>query len=582
MRVRRLTAVTVAALTTVWAFVAPAAEPVLREVCPGKLWIESERPISFTGMERPFLCGDPETPAWREIPPAQVRFHLSTFLEGRGYFRPGFEERGDGLIARPGPRTRVSGFRVEGAPPELDWRRRRRVKNRVLSPKFLNDIEGWVRHEAKSRGYPCPVAKGRANVETGEIVVDLAPGPRQRIESVQVEEIPGMDARVLRRFDAFRTGAWYNEDYLLLSSDRAEDSGLVQNTYFEADCGADGAVLRQKTFAGKPRLLRVGVGADTEEYAIVKASWKHTRLGRNASNFEVAAYASYKRQQLDLTSELYLFAPESRWHLLPTLSFAHERESDFHFISGSAKLLAATSWDRQDSGLRFAAGPDLNYVDTFRGAQPGLTRFLSLEYEVEWMSHYYEWFRNDPRTGFYLRATGNFANKNLLSELTAQRFRIDGQYLYNFKNLDPPWLIFGVRGALMGTFVDRTPQNLAKLPPNYKFYLGGSADLRGFGRKELPDPDGALSAAFASFELRFANWIPYGVQPFLFFDAGIMGDQAFRFQLPFYYSPGFGIRYDSPIGVFRTTLARGFKAGGDDGNPDNTHFQFFISYGEEF
>ncbi|MCC6272959.1 MAG: BamA/TamA family outer membrane protein [Deltaproteobacteria bacterium] len=576
----------VAAAVALWALAgacpALAGEHVLREICPGRLWLESEKAIRFTGMEQPFLCGDPETPAWRDIPPAQVRFHMSTFLQARGYFRPEFEERGEGLIVRPGPRKLVSRFQVDGAPPEVDWRRRRRVRHRVLSPKFLNEMEGWVRHEAKSRGYPCPVAKGRANVETGEIVVDLEPGPRQKIDGIQVEEIPGMDSGVLRRFDAFQPGEWFNEDYLLLSADRAEKSGLVQNTYFESDCGAEGVALRQKTFAGKPRLLRVGVGADTEEYAIVKASWKHTRLGRKASNFEVAAYASYKRQQLDISSELYFLAPESRWHLFPVLSFSHERESDFHFISGSAKLLAATSWDWQESGLRFAAGPDLNYVDTFRGAQPGLTRFLSLEYEAEWMSHYYEWFQNDPRTGFYLRLTGNLTNKNLLSELSAQRFRVDGQYLYNFRNLDPPWLVFGVRGAFMGTFVDRTPENLAKLPPNYKFYLGGSADLRGFGRKELPNPDGALSAAFASFELRFANWIPYGVQPFVFLDAGILGDQAFRFKLPFYYSPGFGIRYHSPIGVFRTTLARGFKAGGDDGNPDNTHFQFFISYGEEF
>lgn len=561
---------------------AMAGGPVLREICPGRLWVESQKAISFTKMERPFLCGDPTTPAWKDIPPAQVKFHLGTFLQSRGYFRPEFEDYRDGLLLRPGPMTRVSSWRVEGAPPELDPQRRRRVKNRVLTPKFLNEMEGWVRHQVQAKGYPCPIARSKANVETGEIVVELEAGPRQRIASVEVEAIDGMDEGVLRRFDAFEFGEYFNQDYLLLTADRTEQSGLVQNTYFLADCGSEAAVVNQKTFAGKPRLFRLGVGADTEEYAIFKSSWKHTRLGRKASNFEVSVYASYKRQQLDITSELYFLRPESRWHLLPVLSFSHERESDFHFISGSAGVMAATSHDWQDSGITFQAGPNLTYVDTFRGAQPGLTRFLSLEYEVQWMSHYYEWFQNDPRTGFYLRAIGDFTNKNLLSELTAERFRIDGQYLYNFRNLDPPLLVFGFRAAFMGTFVESTPANLAKLPPNYKFYLGGSADLRGFGRKELPNDQGALSAAFGSFELRLANLIPFGIQPFVFMDAGILGDQAFHFNLPIYYSPGFGIRYNSPIGIFRTTLAHGFKSGGNDGNPDNTHWQFFISFGEEF
>ncbi|HEX5033222.1 MAG TPA: BamA/TamA family outer membrane protein, partial [bacterium] len=120
------------------------------------------------------------------------------------------------------------------------------------------------------------------------------------------------------------------------------------------------------------------------------------------------------------------------------------------------------------------------------------------------------------------------------------------------------------------------------LPPNYRYYLGGSSNLRGFEREELPGPDGALSAAFTSLELRVANWIPYGIQPLAFVDVGILGDQAFRFNAPVYYSPGFGLRYESPIGVFRTTFAWGMKSSEADANPDNTHFQFFFGFGEEF
>ena len=557
------------------------------DLCPnGRVRLVAGKNIKFNKLEKIFICGDPQEQAWEHIPLNQSKFHLGTFLQSRGYFTPVFSEEGESLIVYPGTRSRISGWRAENAPPELKPEQRRRVKGRVLTPKFLDHMENWARSRLQARGYPCAKVESRANVDSGELVLSVDPGPKQVLGSIEVDPIEKLESGVLRRFDAFRLGKTFNNDWLALTERRIEEDGLLQSSYFTPHCDpppeGKSATVTQHTYAGKPRLLHFGFGVDTEEYVIVKGDWTHARMTPKAWRFNVSAYASYKRQELNISQALYFFKPESRLHFLPSAQLEHRRETNYHYLSGSVQAAMATSWDWQSVGLELTAGPDLNYTDTFRGAQPGLTRFLTLEYDAQLTSHGYEFWQTSPRLGYYVRLQGGFGSSHLLSEISAQRFELDWQFLYNIKGWDPPLFILGVRGGFYGTFMARNADNLAKLPPNYRYYLGGSNNLRGFKREELPGPDGALSAAFASLELRTANWIPFGIQPLAFFDIGVLGDQAFRFDAPVYYSPGFGIRYESPVGVFRTTFAWGMKTSEADANPDNTHFQFFFGFGEEF
>ncbi|HCU23811.1 MAG TPA: hypothetical protein DF383_02245 [Deltaproteobacteria bacterium] len=582
-----------------------ADKPKIQEVCPGHLTISAPQKIRFTKIEKTFLCGDPETEAWKRIPPAQVKFHLETFLQGRGYYHPRYREEGyqegRAIFVELDEPVRASELRFFGTPAELDPTRRRRIVGRPLTPKLLDTVEVWTRDRLQAKGYPCPTVRARGNIVDGRIEVEIDSGPRQRLVRIEEDPVPHLQVGTLRRFDAFELGEYFNDDFLTLTSRRVEEDGILQNSYFIPECDSEsrpesqlesrsesspeskpgGAVAQQKNFAGKPRLFTFGIGVDTEEYVILKGSWSHHRIGTKGSKFSTDFYASYKRQELNLGFDWYVFAPGSRWHLLPNISFIHEREPNSHYISGEAQFAVARTWDTQNLGFQFSAGPVLSYTDTFSGAEPGLTRFLSLRYAFQMMSHYYEFYQKDPRSGFYLNLTGDFNNSNLLSELTAQRFQLRGQYLYNFLAYDPPLLILGVRGGLSGTFLPNNAEDLSKLPPNYRYFLGGSADLRGFDRNELPDGDGAFSAAFLDFEVRAGHVLPFNIQPLAFIDLGILGNRNMQFHAPLYYSPGFGIRYPSPIGVFRTTFAYGFKTS-DDGDPGNTHFQFFFSYGEEF
>jgi translocation and assembly module TamA len=108
--------------------------------------------------------------------------------------------------------------------------------------------------------------------------------------------------------------------------------------------------------------------------------------------------------------------------------------------------------------------------------------------------------------------------------------------------------------------------------------------MRGFARRQLPKADrGALTALYAGVELRLANVLPLNLQPILFADAATMGQRSFDLDVPGYWSPGFGIRWPSLIGVMRFTVAKGYLI--RNNNPANeslAHWQFYWSLGEEF
>jgi outer membrane translocation and assembly module TamA len=226
-------------------------------------------------------------------------------------------------------------------------------------------------------------------------------------------------------------------------------------------------------------------------------------------------------------------------------------------------------------------GPVLDLTRTLRGLGPSNSHFLSLETELGVKTHYFEFYRNSPRSGFRSLLNLRFNSADAFSDASAQRLQLISEALWNLGEKDPPLVVLGLRG---GVFTTLTPERLnegaTSLPPTYRHYLGGSADLRGFGLDELPDAEGSFSAAFADFEARLGGVLPLGIQPFGFLDVGLTGREPVRWALPLYWNPGFGLRWESPIGVFRTTLAHGYVTGQPES--PRSHWQFFFSFGEEF
>lgn len=560
------------------------AEPRLYEICHGYK-IESKSPTSFNANERKLICGDPKAVSWQDIPRFQAEYFIRTFLQERGYFFPVFRSERDYVIVEPGEKTHIDGIEVKGNPPE--WFRvwkRRKIDGAPLTPTILSALEDWTKNQLKARGFACPKAATEADAVSGRVTLTVQPDERVRILSVDEEEVEKLRPGTLRRFDAFHVGDIYDNRNLTLTARRIGIDGILQSSYFLTECTPEGAKLTQKSIPGAKRLVSVGFGASTEEYFIIKGVWKQARIGKNGSSFQVAGRGSYRKQRLFITGHVYPLPFPTRWHLRPSLSTRRENEKKYEYLSTDIWLPPAVTWDTPGWGFELTFGPKFNFTRTFKGAQSGWTHFLSLATTLEMMSHDYEYYIADPRSGYTLRTYADLASGKIASTASAQRLGFNGQALWNIAGLEPPLLIFGIRGSAATTITEFNGPDYARLPPWMFHYLGGSANMRGFSRMGLPKTNrGSLTSIYAGAELRLANILPLNLQPIAFVDVGALGNRSFDLGYPAYWSPGLGIRWPSFIGVVRLTFARGYLINNND--PDNlrlSHWQFYFTLGEEF
>jgi outer membrane protein assembly factor BamA len=122
------------------------------------------------------------------------------------------------------------------------------------------------------------------------------------------------------------------------------------------------------------------------------------------------------------------------------------------------------------------------------------------------------------------------------------------------------------------------------LPVQFLSFAGGEQSLRGFERESLPRGGvGALSAAIAGTEARLHKVLWKKADAFVFTDAGLLGGVSFSLAKPLFLSPGLGVRWESPIGVFRAYAAQRFAVMQEPGQePYGRHWRLGLTYGEEF
>jgi outer membrane translocation and assembly module TamA len=549
-------------------------------LCPG-FTIHGQIEPGLSETEKNLVCGDPQQVEWKTLPRWQAEYSFRNFLQDRGVYKPKFMTLPDGgVLVDVGEPTRVKKITSIGKPDLVDISRRRFVMGSVMTPALLSDMEGWVVHELKVYGYPCPKVKAEGDPETGEMRITVDRGPMQNVVREIEQQVPGMDPGVLQRFHAFGFGDPYNENLINLSALRVTRQGLFDSDYFTSSCGPDGATVQENVVVAPPRLLAFGAGIDTEGLVQGRVSWTHARLGRKASVLSAAISASAKIQRANLAMDWFAFDAADRKSIRPSFQLLHQNEDAFEIAQITAQLAFQKTWEWSISKGVFLLGPQYEQIHTFRGTGPANSRFLMLASQLEFMSHSYELYLNEPRAGFDLTATADFSKEGIVTSVTAQRLGFRYEALFNVFNKDPPFLVFGLRGSLDTTLTsgsDSPEGRAGKLPPTFTYFLGGSRDLRGFGRLSLPSSKiGGLTSVFSGLESRLVQVLPMNLEPFLFIDAGALGPLPMTLRDPIYYSPGVGIRWAPGFGAFRTTLARGYPLDAPGG------WQFYFSFGEEF
>lgn len=531
------------------------------------------------------MCGQKDSEAWAFVPLNQAQFHMRVFLEKRGYFAPEFEIENNVLQVKLGPRSFARNLIFHAFPQAFPAERKRAVEGSVLTPSLLNEVEDWSQAQLRSHGFPCPKTSIVADPKTGKVVVTTEPGPYQRFSVVKREEVRDIHEEVLKRYDAFVMGQRFNGDLLQLTSDRLVRDGIVQSAHFQVECAADGALVTENLIPGKPRVVVIGIGASTEEFPLFRASWKSVRLGALGSSLRASTFLSSREQEAVFGGQFYLFPNTPAFYLNPNIQVQRQDEPSFETVTTRATARAGYSFDDQDRHYMVEAGPAYNDIYVIEGEGPGHSTFLTIDTVAELMSHYYEYYRPSPRAGYLLRFNSKSRRAGLYSDVSADRLELQGKILYNYQNYDPPLLIAGMRFRLASTRYNKSAQQPFELPPEYRFYLGGDDNIRGFSRNEIngPNDQGYLTAAYTGFELRLADLVPKNIEPFIFADVAITGTQAFTFDNGYYWAPGAGFRWQTFVGVFRGTAAYGVVKNAQARVEGlESHWQFFLSYGQEF
>ena len=559
-----------------------ALVPVGEAVCP-RLKISPPQVVSFREAERRLLCGDPQNTSWNQIPENQVRFHLTAFLQDRGYFFPRFTSTAQGLEVVLGDETRVKQLDVRGAPLQWDAPSFRQVVGQVLTPALLDKTKLRLRHKFQTWGYACPEIDIKAIASTGTIVVEVNPGEKLPILRAEADPIESLSDEVPHRYRAFRLGAHYNPDFLAVTVDRTLEAGLAQSTHFTTTCVSDGVHLGQSFILGPPRRIRIGFGVDTEQILMGRAQWSHNRLGKMGSQLDVSAWASFRSQELSAFSKWYFLPYPSRYFLRPSFHIRRNVEKFYELYEGRLQFAPGMTWDSESVGFEAQGGPALNFTDTVVGLGADSVKFLSFAANAILRSHYFEFYRTRPQEGFEVRAETNLTFRNAFSPVSAQAFRLFFTQHWNIGDLEPAASVISLRGGVETTFTDEDPSQSELLPVGFKTYLGGSSSLRGFGRQELPNKAGALTSLFTGVEIRFLDLLPIGLQPLLFADLGVLGRKTLQLNKPLFWSPGVGLRWASPLGSLRTTLSHGYLLGEErQDSAHQQHWQFYFSFGEEF
>lgn len=543
--------------------------------------------LKLNDNEKILICGsDDDSKAWDEIPLPQAEFHLRAVLQSLGYLNPRFERNNGQLYIWMGSRTKIKKLVVTDQTGVLNPAKKRNVVNEALTTPKLNEVEAWANIKTQSRGYACAENKLTAQAWDGTVIVDSELNGRKRFSSIHMAELGGLDEDVLERYQPFEEGDWYDIRETQIMTARLLGDGLFQSAYFITECSGEFAELTLETSVGKPRILRFGIGASTEELPFFDITFKNARLDDKASSYTASFHGSPREISLTGTSELYVFPGWNRTFLGPRFRIAKEIENSWETNTARAGVDIGRNWDLWNIRFNGLWGPTLNYTKTVKGVGPKDVTYPTIEGSLAATSHVYEYLIREQYEGWVFHFNYRGQNKGLGSQLDMNRYRSDLKTLWNLGNFSPPRFVLGVR--IESIIVDaqdiNRDQNRDLLPIEDRIFLGGDQNLRGFARQSLDNNDlGYLTSLYLGFELRLIEELPFRLQPFLLWDVARAGNSRYALDKPVFTSEGLGLRWASPFGTLRGSAARGKIWNKDETTTEYAEdWVLFLSFGQEF
>ncbi len=554
----------------------------------------------FSSNDKKVICGS-DTPGWEKVPLNQALHQIGVILENDGYYNWKHYQEGNKIIIDKGSLVKISKIEYVNAPDNFFDVTYIGVIGKYLDSSILDEVKSWTIQRMQAIGYPCPQATVKASFKTQKVIVTIERGPYSYIKKIDRENLEKLNSQALSRYDVIQEGDQYNRDFLNLTLRRMYADRIVSYAYFETKCEnetktaqqiekeaiksfrnqeATPTELKQNIILDKPNSVIFAVGASSEELPLFKARYQRSRLDDNASTLSSELYLSSVIQSLATDVRLYLFDDFPRFYLNPNFEIKRQNEIAYESLFQKYQMAMVHSYDSSNFQINTKFAPTYNFEKNFESEERDNIQYLSFDTSLSLTDHYYEYYRLSPRTGYQLNLNWSSQKKGVGSDFSGNQYKISGKVLSNIGFFDPPILVLGARFEIATVDVE----SLDFTPQRMRLYLGGNQDMRGFARKSINNYNkGFLTTAYMGFESRFVSLLPYKLQPYLLFDMAKVGQRSFSLSQALLYSPGIGLRWESPIGNFRTSLAKGYIKDKDSSiTNEQEELTLFFSYGQEF
>jgi outer membrane protein insertion porin family/translocation and assembly module TamA len=468
----------------------------------------------------------------------------------------------------------------------------------------------------RDRGYPYAavrLSEAQGASERQRVVTLRAePGTQARYGEIEVAGNSSVSDNVIRRQLTFRPGQLYRQSRMEESQRRLYNLELFQFANVEPVREGQGQPpvipTRVTVTEGKHRKVNFSVGYGSEEKARAEIDWRHVNFFGGARTGGVQArYSGLDRGVRLQFTQPYLFSP--RWSFNASGQSWYSDEPAYKLTTTGGRVGVTRQFAR-GGGPRTRTRPTMTLALTYANEYE--------DYTVSEEALNDPTFRDDlialglnPETG---RGTGTRsalivdAGRNTADNvLDARRGYVAALHLeqagkwlggsYHYYELTTEGRYYQAIGrravvAVQGRLgaIDGFGDQDASVPFFKRYFLGGAANLRGWGRFEISpltesgQPIGGATFLSTSVELRAPLWRKLG--GVIFVDAGNVWTDPWNVDLgDLRVDVGPGLRYDTPIGPLRVDL--GYQLNPIpgllvNGEPQARRFRFHFSIGQAF
>ncbi len=433
-------------------------------------------------------------------------------------------------------------------------------------------------------GYPfskvaVPAAFENPAQHTIDVTFDVTTGPRVDIGAITIAGLRTVNEPFVRRELTLRSGERFDPNKIETARQNLAALGVFSSVQAipSSTLSPDGRLpIAFVVKEGPPRTVSFTAGYATDTGGLVGVSWTHHNLFGNGETLLLSAAAT----GLGGSSTDGLGYNVGATYTLPAFL---ERDQSLSFNVGALKqdftaydqtaLLAGTTLTRK---LSTHWSVNIGLTGTIeQDEQEGITRdydLIQLPLGLKFDSTNSLF---DATRGIRAQATITPTESLLAPTATFTILQLSGSTYIDLTGRGRS--VIALR-ALLGSVQGAST---FELPPDQRFYAGGSATIRGYAYQsvgpQFPDgtPEGGTSIDAGTVEYRQRFGGSFGTA--LFVDAGQVGATSSPFQGSVKIGAGLGLRYYTPIGPIRVDFAVPLVK-----DPNSGSFQVYIGIGQAF